>query len=108
MEGVTKKEQFGKVGIQVPYQHSGTTDERSYNIYCRDSMDAILDVIQDPDLHPSLKFNPERHYVLNPRTKKNMRVWTDIHTSDDWWKLQVSITSIILVTGLPLTLIRIK
>jgi hypothetical protein len=52
-------------------------------------MDAILDLIEDPDLHPSFTFYPERHYVLNPRTGKNMRVWTDIHTGDDWWELQV-------------------
>ena len=87
------------MNIQVPYAHVGIEDERSYDVYCRNSMNAILDVIQDPDLHPSFIFYPERHYVLNPRTKKNMRVWTDIHTGDDWWELQVCLKLAILVTG---------
>ena len=52
-------------------------------------MDAILDLIEDPDLHSSFTFYPEHHYVLNPRTGTNMGVWTDIHTGDDWWRLQV-------------------
>jgi hypothetical protein len=71
-------------------------------------MDATKDVIQDPDLLPSMIFYPERHYVLNPRTKKNMRVWTDIHTGDDWWMLQVYFISVILVTGWLITFIRIR
>ena len=53
-------------------------------------MEAILDTIEDPDLHPAFIFYPERHYILNPHTHKLMRVWTDIHTADDWWMLQVS------------------
>lgn len=52
-------------------------------------MDAILGVIEDPNLRPLFTFYPERHFVLNPQTKKLMRVWTDIHTGDDWWELQV-------------------
>ena len=93
------REQFKKADIQVPYVHGGREDKRTYSVYCRNSMDAILDVIQDPDLHSSFIYYPEHHYVLNPRTKKNMRVWTDIHTGDDWWKLQVCSTSVILATG---------
>jgi len=52
-------------------------------------MEAILDVIEDPDVHPSLIFYPEQHYILNPQTHKPMQVWTDVHTGDDWWQLQV-------------------
>ena len=52
-------------------------------------MEAILGVIEDPDLHPSFTFYPEHHYILNPQTKELMRVWTDIYTGDDWWELQV-------------------
>lgn len=52
-------------------------------------MEAILDVIEDPDLHPLFTFYPERHYILDPQTGELVRVWTDIHTGDDWWELQV-------------------
>ena len=73
----------------MPYVHGGTEKNRVYPVHCRSSMDAILDVIEDPDLRPSFTFYPEQHYVLNPRPGENMRVWTDIHTGDDWWELQV-------------------
>ena len=62
-------------------------------------MQAILDLIQDPDLRPSFTFYSEHHYVLNPRTNKNMRVFTDIHTGDDWWELQVYLTSLAILYG---------
>ena len=52
-------------------------------------MNAILDLIEDPDLQPSFTYYPEHHYILNPRTNANMRVWSDIYTGDDWWELQV-------------------
>lgn len=75
--------------ISVPYSHGVKSEDRTYTIFFRPAMEAILDVIEDPDLHPSFTFYPERHYVLNPQTKKPMHVWTDIHTGDDWWELQV-------------------
>jgi len=62
-------------------------------------MAAILDLIEDPDLHPSFTYYPERHYVLNPRTNTNMRVFTDIYTGDDWWELQVCLISSIISHG---------
>ena len=62
-------------------------------------MKAILDLIQDPDLQPSFTFYPEQHYVLNPQTNTNMRVFTDIHTGNGWWELQVYLTSLIIVCG---------
>ena len=74
--------------------HSGAEENHTYTVYCRSSMDAILGLIQDPDLHPSFTFYPERHYILNPRANTNMRVWTDIHTGDDWWELQVGLVSL--------------
>lgn len=52
-------------------------------------MDAILQVIEDPDLRGVFTSYPQRHYVRDPRGG-NMRVWTDVHTADDWWSLQVS------------------
>ena len=86
---LTDEVQFEKVTIEVPYVHGGTEDMRAYTVHCRSSMKAILDAIQDPDLLPSLTYYPEHHYILNPRTNTNMRVWTDIYTGDEWWKLQV-------------------
>lgn len=92
----TKEEEFEKVDTEVPYAHGGIEEDRKYTIHCRSSLNAILDVIQDPDLYPSFTFYPERHYILNPRTNTNMRVWTDIHTGDDWWELQVCLKSLVL------------
>jgi hypothetical protein len=53
-------------------------------------MDVVLRVIEDPDLREVLTMYPQRHYIRDPRGGPNMRVWTDIHTADDWWTLQVS------------------
>ena len=78
--------------ISVPYSHGGKSEDRTYTVSFRPAMKAILEVIEDPDLHPSFTFYPEHHYVLNPQTQKPMRVWTDIHTGDDWWELQVYIS----------------
>ena len=84
--------QFRSVDISVPYSHGVKSEDRTYAISFRPAMEAILDVIEDPDLWPSFTFYPERHYTLNPQTKELMRVWTDIHTGDDWWELQVCFT----------------
>ena len=81
--------QFTSVEISVPYSHGVNNENRTYAVYCRPAMGAILDTIEDPDLRPSFIFYPEWHYVLNPHTHKLMRVWSDIHTADDWWMLQV-------------------
>ena len=83
--------QFRSVEISVPYSHGVKSEDRTYTVFCCPALDAILSVIEDPDLHSSFIFYPERHYVLNPQTEKLMRVWTDIHTGDDWWDLQVHI-----------------
>ena len=49
------REQFKKVEVQVPDVHGGREDKQTYNVYCWNSMD----VIQDPDLHPSFIYYPE-------------------------------------------------
>ena len=83
--------QFRTTEISVPYSHGIDEEDWTYTVYYHPAMEAILDVIEDPDLHPSFTFYPEHHYVLNPQTKKLMCVWTDVHTGDDWWELQVMI-----------------
>jgi len=81
--------QLKSVEISAPYSHRGEKEVRMYTVHCRPAMEAILDAIEDSDLHPSFIFYSEQHYTLNPYTHKLMRVWTDIHTADDWWMLQV-------------------
>jgi hypothetical protein len=53
-------------------------------------MDVVLCTIEDRDLQEVFTMYPQRHYVRDPRGDQNMRVWTDVHTADDWWSLQVS------------------
>ena len=52
-------------------------------------MDAVLRLIEDPYLRGAFTMYPQRHYIHNPCGGLNMRVWTDLHTADDWWSLQV-------------------
>jgi len=51
--------QFTSVQISVPYSHHTKKEDRSYTVHCRPAMEAILDTIEDPDLHPSFIFYPE-------------------------------------------------
>ena len=69
---------------------------RVYTVRFRPALDAVRQVLEDPGLRSSLICYPERHYVQNPRTNENMRVWSDVHTADDWWELQVILTSFIV------------
>lgn len=69
---------------------------RVYTVRFRPALDAVRQVLEDPGLRSSLICYPERHYVRNPRTNENMRVWSDVHTADDWWELQVILTGFIV------------
>lgn len=75
--------------VRVPYKHSKTTEIRTYKVRFRPALDAVKHVLEDPVLRKHLIRYPERHYVQKPGTHENMRVWTDVHTADDWWELQV-------------------
>ena len=80
---------FERVEIQVPYKHSTTKEIRDYTVRFRPALDAVKHVLEDPALRKHLIHYPERHYIRKPGTNENMRVWTDVHTADDWWELQV-------------------
>ena len=75
--------------IQVPYEHRQSTEMREYTVHFHPVLDAVRQVLEDPGLRTSLIHYPERHYVRKPGTNENMRVWSDVHTADDWWELQV-------------------
>lgn len=60
----------------------------------RPAMDAVFRLIEDPDLRGLFTMYPERHYIRDPSGGPNMRVWTNLHTADDWWSLQVSFPSL--------------
>lgn len=62
---------------------------REYTVRFRPALDAVKQVLEDPGLRTSLIYYPERHYIRTPGTNENMRVWSDVHTGDDWWELQV-------------------
>ena len=80
---------FEQTIIQVPYGHKKTTETRNYKVHFRPALDAVKHVLEDPALRKHLIRYPERRYVRKPGTDENMRVWTDVHTADDWWDLQV-------------------
>ena len=72
---------FEQVEIQVPYENKKVTEMRKY--------DAVKHVLEDSALRRHLIRYPERHYIRKPGTSENMRVWSDVHTADNWWELQV-------------------
>ena len=81
--------QFRQEEITVPYIQGEFKEDRTYTVRYRPAMDAILRTIEDPDLRGIFTKYPQRHYVRDPHDGSNMRVWTDVHTADDWWSLQV-------------------
>ena len=80
---------FEQVAIQVPYEHGKTTETRNYKVRFRPALDAVKHVLEDPALRTHLIRYPERHYIRKPGTNENMRVWSDVHSADDWWEIQV-------------------
>ena len=80
---------FTRAKIQVPYEHKGEIEMREYTVRSRPVLDAVRQMLEDPGLRKSLICYPERHYVRKPGTNENMRVWSDVHTADDWWEVQV-------------------
>ena len=87
---------FEQVEIQVPYKHKKMTEIRKYKVHFRPALDIVKHVLEDPALRSHLILYPKRHYVRKPGTGVNMRVWSDVHTANDWWELQVFISSYIL------------
>lgn len=69
--------------------HRGVVEDRTYVVRFRPALDAICQVLEDPDIFESLTMYPERRYVRKPGTQENMRVWSEVWTGDDWWHIQV-------------------
>lgn len=87
---------FEQVQIEVPYKHGKVSEMRKYKVRFRPALDAVKHVLEDQTLRKSLIRHPERHYVRKPGTNENMRVWSDVHTADDWWELQVTTVLFVL------------
>jgi len=81
--------QFQAEKITVPYIHHGISEKRTYVVRFRPALDAIRQVLEDPEIFESLTLYPERRYVRKPGTQQNMRVWSEAWTGDDWWRIQV-------------------
>lgn len=69
--------------------HRGVVDNRTYAVRFRPALDAIRQVLEDPDIFDSITRYPERRYIRKPGTQQNMRVWSEAWSGDDWWDIQV-------------------
>ena len=54
--------------------------------YYRDIIPCIRTLYGDPEFARDLVFAPERHYTDHQRT---CRVYSEMHTGDWWWSVQV-------------------
>jgi len=100
--------QFRREEITVPYIQGEFKEDQTYTVRYRPAMDEVLRLIEDPDLQGAFTTYPQRHYVRDPRGGPNMRVWTDLHTGDDWWSLQVSFPNdipVVVPTSFPYALV---
>ena len=89
--------QFQTENITVPYVHCGVVEDRTYVVRFRPALDAIRQVLEDPDIFESLTLYPERRYIRKPGTQQNMRVWSETWTGDDWWRIQVCLERPVLI-----------
>jgi hypothetical protein len=85
--------QFQTETITVPYIHRGAVENRTYTIRFRPALDAVRQVLEDPEIFKSLTRYPERRYIRKLGTQQNMRVWSEAWTGDDWWHIQVCLVS---------------
>lgn len=73
----------------MSYRHQGVIDNRTYVVRFRPALDAVRQVLEDPDIFKTLTLYPECRYIRKPGTQQNMRVWSEAWTGDDWWHIQV-------------------
>ena len=72
-----------------------TIGGETLTFYFRDVMQCIQALYGDPEFAHKLAFVPERHYSDPERTR---RVYSEMHTGDWWWAVQVSITIFLLIS----------
>ena len=70
-----------------------TIGGESLELHFRDILACIRSLFGDPDLAHSLVTAPERHYSNPERTD---RVYSEMHTGDWWWAVQVRYTFLYL------------
>ena len=81
--------QFQSEKITVPYTHCGVVEDRTFIVRFQPALDAVCQVLEDPDVFESLTLYPEHRYIRKPGTQQDMRVWSEAWTGDDWWRIQV-------------------
>jgi Plavaka transposase len=54
--------------------------------YSRNTLLCIRSIYGDPEFAQDLVVAPERHYTNHEQTD---RVWSEMHTGDWWWAVQV-------------------
>ncbi|KAG8808271.1 hypothetical protein FRC17_004026 [Serendipita sp. 399] len=60
-----------------------------HNLYSRDLLLVIREILRDPSLKDMLTFDAERHYIARPGGGI-MRLYQEYHHGDDMWSLQAS------------------
>jgi len=81
--------QFQMEEITVLYRHQGVIENCTYIIRFRPALNAVCQVLEDPDIFESLTLYPEHRYIRKLGTQQNMHVWSEAWTGDDWWHIQV-------------------
>ena len=72
-----------------------TIGGETLTFYFRDVMQCIQSLYGDPEFAHELLFVPERHYLDPERT---CRVYSEMHTRDWWWAVQVILSIFLIVS----------
>jgi hypothetical protein len=84
------------VPFEVPYPHAAP---REYSIRYKDSLPEIIDIFEGDLFSDRLCLYPERRYIQRAGGGL-MRLWEENSSGDDWWDVQVGVSSVIVYYAL--------
>ena len=67
-------------------------EQEELDIWCRNPVECVQELIGNPDFHKSLHYAPERHFVSED---KQEQIINEMWTAEWWWNTQVSVLLVI-------------
>ncbi|KAI0675158.1 hypothetical protein C8Q78DRAFT_965124 [Trametes maxima] len=79
-----KREVFEAVGDVLG--EDGKPKSEMVELWMRDAVDCVRELIENPAYRDSIRYRPERQYA---DSEGKTRIYGNIHTADWWWNLQM-------------------
>lgn len=75
---------------------TGNLGTETYELWLRDPVECVLELLGNPAFRDSMKYAPERHWKGGKHA--NNRQYNECWTGDWWWKVQVRLETYITTT----------